>query len=202
MLIAYICLMYKFFTILLITIYCLNSTESNAQIRHLTHAVLVDNDTIPDIVLPTYYVVGYVKNRTKSQQRKYNRLVRYVKKVYPYAKLAGQKLQVYDTLLRAAPNEKAKKKLMKQAEDEIRAEYEGKLRKFTINQGKILVKLIDRETSQSSYHLLKELRGSVSAVLWQGVGRIFGYNLKIKYDPEGEDKDIETIVQLIDKGII
>ena len=104
-------------------------------------------------------------------------MVRYVKKVYPYAKLAGQKLQKYDSLLRNAPNEKAKKKMMKLAEKEIRAEYEGKLRKFTIGQGKILVKLIYRETNNTSYELLKELRGSVSAILWQGVGRLFGYNL-------------------------
>jgi len=91
---------------------------------------------------------------------------------------------------------------MKQAEKEIRAEYQGKLRKFTIGQRKILVKLIDRETNHSSYNLLKELRGSVSAVLWQGLGRLFGYNLKIKYDPTGEDKDIEQIIQLIDIGAI
>ncbi len=194
--------MYKYIIILLITFFCFSSIETNAQNEHVAQGILIGNDTVPNIVLPTYYVVSYASNRTKREQRKYNRLVRYVKKVYPYAKLAGKKLQVYDTLLRAAPNERAKKKIMKKAETEIRAEYEGKLRKFTISQGKILVKLIDRETSQSSYHLLKELRGSVSAVLWQGVGRIFGYNLKMKYDPEGEDKDIETIVQLIDQGII
>lgn len=176
--------------------------SSFAQMGYTNLGVVIDNDTISSIKLKTYYVVGQKKFKNKRQQIRYTRKVRYVKKVYPYAKLAGEKLDGYDSLLRAAPTDKARKKIMKQAEKEIRAEYEGKLRKFTIGQGKILVKLIDRETNHSSYNLLKELRGSVSAVLWQGVGRLFGYNLKVKYDPKGEDKDIEQIVQLIDMGAI
>jgi len=174
----------------------------SAQTGFTNYGVVIDNDTISSIKLRTCYVIGHKKFKNKRQKIRYTRKVRYVKKVYPYAKLAGEKLDSYDSLLRAAPNEKVRKKLMKQAEKEIRAEYEGKLRKFTIGQGKILVKLIDRETNHSSYNLLKELRGSVSAVLWQGVGRLFGYNLKIKYDPLGEDKDIEQIVQLIEMGAI
>ena len=185
--------------LLSLLIFCINIY---AQMGYTNHGVIIGNDTISSIKLKTHYVVGQKKFKNKRQQIRYTRKVRYVKKVYPYAKLAGEKLDGYDSLLRAAPSEKARKKLMKQAEKEIRAEYEGKLRKFTIGQGKILVKLIDRETNHSSYNLLKELRGSVSAVLWQGIGRIFGYNLKVKYDPKGEDKDIEQIIQLIDMGAI
>ncbi len=173
-----------------------------AQQGYVNNAIILDNDTISNIKLPTYYVVSPRKFKTKKQSIKYNRLVRYVKKVYPYAKLAGIKLQKYDSLLRATPNERERRKLMKKAEKELRSEYEGKLVKLTITQGKILVKLIDRETNHSSYNLLKELRGSVSAVLWQGVGRVFGYNLKVKYDPNGEDYQIEQIVQLIELGAI
>ncbi|MCK5846726.1 MAG: DUF4294 domain-containing protein, partial [Bacteroidales bacterium] len=181
-------------------IFLLLSTSFYAQMGYVNKAIVVDNDTISNINLSTHYVVGRKKFENKRQEIRYTRLVRYVKKVYPYAKLAGEKLDSYDSLLRVTPNERDRKKIMKQAEKDIRAEYEGKLRKFTIGQGKILVKLIDRETNHSSYKLLKELRGSVSAILWQGVGRIFGYNLKIKYDPAGEDKDIEKIIQLIDIG--
>ena len=183
-------------------IFLLLSTSFYAQMGYVNKAIVVDNDTISNINLSTHYVVGRKKFENKRQEIRYTRLVRYVKKVYPYAKLAGEKLDSYDSLLRVTPNERDRKKIMKQAEKDIRAEYEGKLRKFTIGQGKILVKLIDRETNHSSYKLLKELRGSVSAILWQGVGRIFGYNLKIKYDPAGEDKDIEKIIQLIDIGAI
>ena len=169
---------------------------------YVNKGVVFENDTISSIKLSTHYVVAQKKFKTKSQKRRYTRKVRYVKKVYPYAKLAGEKLDGYDSLLRAAPTDKARKKIMKLAEKDIRAEYEGKLRKFTIGQGKILVKLIDRETNHSSYNLLKELRGTVSAVLWQGVGRLFGYNLKVKYDPKGEDREIEQIIRLIDIGAI
>ncbi len=184
------------------SILILFSISASAQMGYVNPGVVVDNDTISSIKLSTHYVVSQKKFKNNYQKRRYTRLIRYVKKVYPYAKLAGEKLDGYDSLLRATPNERDRKRIMKQAEKEIRAEYEGKLRKFTIGQGKILVKLIDRETNHSSYNLLKELRGSVSAVLWQGLGRLFGYNLKIKYDPSGEDKDIEQIIQLIDIGAI
>ena len=201
LIIVYFCPMQKNFIIfLLFSLFF--GTQSIAQKGYLANGLIVDNDTIANLKLPTYYVVAQKKFKSKRQKKRYTRLIRYVKKVYPYAKIAGQKLQDYDSLLRAAPNDKARKKIMKIAEKEIRAEYEGKLRKFTIGQGKILVKLIDRETNHSSYHLLKELRGSVSAFLWQGVGRLFGYNLKVKYDPKGKDKDIEQIIRLIDIGAL
>ena len=188
------------FILWIIITFCLSSLS--AQQGYVNHGIVLDNDTVSNIILPTYYVVTPKKFDNKKEEIRYTRLLRYVKKVYPYAKLAGQKLQKYDSLLRAAPTKRARKKLMKEAEKEIRAEYEGKLRKLTITQGKILVKLIDRETNHSSYHLLKELRGSVNAVLWQGVGRLFGYNLKVKYDPTGEDYQIEQIVRLIELGAI
>ncbi len=189
-------------TSIIISLFIILAFPISAQFRSLSYGVIVDGDTIPSINLSTVYIVTPKKFKTKKQQIRYTRMVRYVKKVYPYAKLAGEKLQKYDSLLRTAPNERAKRKMMKQAEKEIRAEYEGKLRKFTIGQGKILVKLIYRETNNTSYELLKELRGSVSAVLWQGVGRLFGYNLKVKYEPYGADYQIEQIVRLIDIGAI
>jgi hypothetical protein len=170
--------------------------------RVLTYGTVLNGDTIPKIFLEPVNIVDYKKFKSERAKRKYTRLVRYVKKVYPYAKLAGEKLREYDKILRAAKSEREKHKIMKVVEKEIRAEYEGRLRKLTIGQGKILVKLIDRECNHSSYVLLKELRGGVSATLWQGLGRLFGYNLKVRYDPYGEDRQIEKIVQMIDRGII
>jgi hypothetical protein len=210
MVIVYLCAMLKnsFFIITIVFLFSFGAkAQQTAQTQqtqegHVNYGVVLDNDTVSNIKLPTHFVIAHRKHKSKKQKRRYTRLVRYVKKVYPYAKLAGQKLQKYDSLLRAAPNDRARRKLMKKAEKEIRDEYEGKLRNFTISQGKILVKLIDRETSRSSYKLLKELRGGFSAVLWQGVGRLFGYNLKIKYDPTGRDKQIEQIIQLIEMGAV
>jgi hypothetical protein len=170
----------------------------------LNYAVVLNQDTVPNIYLKPVYIVDYKKFPSEKARIKYTRLVKYVKIVYPYAKLAGQKLQEYDKQLRAAKNDRERKKLMKKAEKEIRDEYEGRLRKLTRGQGRILVKLLYRETHNSAYDLLKELRGTVSAALWQGVGKLFGYNLKVGYDPahNNADRQIEQIVRLIEKGAI
>ena len=168
----------------------------------VSYATVIDGDTIPNIFLDPVNIVDYKKFKNERAKRKYTRLVRYVKKVYPYAKLAGEKLRDYDKILRAAETDRERHKIMKGVEKDIRVEYEGRLRNLTIGQGKILVKLIDRECNHSSYVLLKELRGGVSATLWQGLGRLFGYNLKVRYEPYGKDRQIEKIVQMIDRGII
>jgi len=173
--------------------------ESNPIV---SQAIVIDGDTIPQINLAPIYVVGHTKFKSKRAKRRYTRLVRYVKNVYPYAKLAGEKLRDYDKILRATDSQRERRKIMKQVEKEIRAEYEGQLRDLYIGEGKILVKLIDRECNHSSYVLLKELRGGVSATLWQGIGRLFGYNLKDRYDPKGKDRNIEMIVRMIERGII
>ena len=89
---------------------------------------------------------------------------------------------------------------MKQAEDDIAAQFGPELKELTFTQGKILIKLIDRETSSTSYTLVKELRGSVRAFFYQGFARLWGYNLKTKYDPKGEDELIELIVLMIENG--
>ena len=168
----------------------------------VSYGTIVDGDTIPNIFLKPITVLDYKKFPNRRAKRRYTRLVRYVKHVYPYAKLAGEKLRSYDKILRAAKTKHERHKIMKQVEKEIRADYEGKLRNLYVGEGKILVKLIDRECNHSSYKLLKELRGGVSATLWQGVGRLFGYNLKDRYDPKGKDRDIEMIVHMIERGII
>jgi len=168
----------------------------------VSYGTVLDGDTVPKFFLDPVYILEYRKFPSKKAKRRYTRLVRYVKNVYPYAKLAGEKLRAYDVILRETKTKRERHKIMKRVEEEIRDEHEGKLRNLYIGEGKILVKLIDRECNQSSYTLLKELRGSVSATLWQGFGRLFGYNLKVRYDPYGDDRQIEKIVQMIDRGII
>ena len=184
---------------LLLLSVCLSAQQKE---RILNHGIILDGDTISSITLKPVYIVDYKKFPSKRAKIRYTRLVRYVKKVYPYAKLAGVKLQEYDSVLRAAPTDHERRKIMKQVEKEFRSEYEGRLRKLTTGQGKILVKLLYRETNNSAYQLLKDLRGGFSATLWQGVGRLFGYNLKIGYEPNGRDRQIEMIVRMIERGII
>jgi hypothetical protein len=132
--------------------------------------------------------------------RKTRRLIRNVKKVYPYARLTGIMLRSYNQRLQEADSKRERRKLMRQAEQELKEDYGDDLRKLTFTQGHILLKLIDRETGDTSYELVEELRGKFVAFFWQSFARIFGFNLKRDYDPEGEDKKIEQIVQLIEQG--
>lgn len=164
-------------------------------------AKVVNGDTIPMMSLPEVRIKGYTIYRTPSEQRRYDKLVRNVKKVYPYAKLAGIKLREYDDMM-AGLNEKEQKKIYKKAEEDLKAEFGEELKKLTITQGKILLKLVDRETGNPTYNIVKELRGSFVAFFWQNLSRLFGYNLKEKYDPQGKDREIEMIVQRIENGTI
>lgn len=167
----------------------------------IVKAKVVDGDTIPMIDLPVVRIKSYIIYRTPSDQRRYDRLVRNVKKVYPYAKLAGIKLREYDAMM-AGLSEKDQKRLYRKAEDDLKAEFGDEIKSLTFTQGRILLKLVDRETGDPTYHIVKELRGTFVAFFWQNLSRLFGYNLKEKYDPKGNDRDIEIIVQRIENGTI
>ncbi len=136
--------------------------------------------------------------------RQGRRLASNVKKVYPYAKLAGTKMQEYDSILANIHDKTERSRLMKQAEKEITEQYTEELKNLTITQGLILVRLIDRETGSTTYQVVKELRGKVRAFFYQGFARLWGYNLKTEYDPHNnpEDDQIETIMVLLERGVI
>ncbi len=139
--------------------------------------------------------------KSKAEERKYWKLVYNVKRVYPYAKLAGTKLQELNDHYLSLKTERERKSYSKQVEEELKAEFEGELRKLTITQGRILLRLVDRETGHTTYEILKDFRGSFSAFFWQTVAKIFGSNLKSRYDPsDGEDKTIEQIIAQIEEG--
>jgi hypothetical protein len=161
-----------------------------------------NSDTLYLMNLPTVTIATRAPRHIRKQIKKYNRLVRYVKKVYPYAKLAANKMKEYEQVILSAENEADKRKKMKEAELALKNQFQDDIQKLTFKQGVILIKLIDRETGNSSYEIIKELRGGLSAFVWQTVAKIFGYSLKVKYDPYGEDKEIEGIVQRIERGEI
>jgi len=139
-----------------------------------------------------------------TDTRQGRRLASNVRKVYPYAKLAGQKLQECDSLLVGISDEAERRRLMKKTEKEITEQYTKELEQLTFTQGAILIRLIDRETGNTSYQVVKELRGKVRAFFYQGFARLWGYNLKSEYDPHNntEDDEIETIVTLLERGVI
>ncbi len=165
-------------------------------------AKVIDGDTIPVVSLSEVKIYSFTIPHTRRAKRKLTKLIKNVKRVYPWARLAGIQLRRYDKMLMAAENDKERRKIMKQAEKEINENYGEDLKKLTFSQGLILIKLIDRETGSTSYSLVQELRGKFSAFFYQAFARIWGYNLKVKYDPEGDDKQIESIVRMIERGQI
>lgn len=191
----------KQFKIILALFFILSFADiSLAQQNILQLKVLENGDSLLISNIPEIEVNAILWPNSRRQQRKLTKLIRNIKKVYPYAKLAGMKLHQYNDELLAAKNKKERKVILKKAEKEIQDKYGKDLRNMTFSQGRILIKLIDRETGNSSYELVSELKGKFIAFFWQSFARLFGYNLKIKYDPLGDDKDIETIVRLIEKG--
>jgi hypothetical protein len=140
------------------------------------------------------------KFKSRREMRKYRRLVRNIKVVLPYAKLAKEKYDEVVVELEELDSEKEKKMYMKQVEEELKDEFEDDLKKLTITQGRLLLKLLDREIGETSYELLKEFRGTFSAFFWQTLARIFGHNLKSEFDADGEDKLLNEIVLLIENG--
>lgn len=159
-------------------------------------------DTIYHADLKPILIMPRSNFRSGRDVRKYWKLAAKVKKVYPYAQKAAQLLQEYEVRYLTAGDEKKRKKYLKEIEDRLFKEYGPQLRKLTISEGRILIKLIDRETSHTSYELIKEFKGGVQAFFWQGVARIFGHNLKDEYDPEKEDQMIEQILFFMEIGII
>ncbi len=132
--------------------------------------------------------------------RRYRRLVDAVKKVYPIAQIAKKRMAEMEDELCRLPTKKEQKAYIKQVYNEIKEEYTPVLKHMTRTQGRVLLKLIDRETEYTAYEVLKEFRGSFVAGFWQGVSRVFGQNLKSEYDREGEDRMIEQIVVYYEAG--
>ena len=160
---------------------------------------IYDNgDTIPNVNIKTVTVRRFSKRR---QQIKYDKLVRNVKKAYPFAVAARDELANMNAQLVGVEG-RDRERYIKEYEKQMFKKYEKDLRALTISQGRILLKLVDREIDNTAYELVKEYRGSFSAFFWQGVARLFGENLKSEYDPDEEDIYIKEIVQLIEAGII
>jgi hypothetical protein len=127
--------------------------------------------------------------------------VNHVKKVLPYARMAGKRYkELNDQLVNKSQGERVV--LMRRVEKEIKRDFSKEVQNMTITQGRILLKLIDRETGVTAFNVVKELRGSFSAMFWQSVSIFFDGNLKSEYDPEGDDKEIESIIYLIDRGLL
>lgn len=163
---------------------------------------LSGRDTIPHVDLPEVGVFPPRVFKNKSEEQQYWRLVMRVKKVLPYAKEAAALYKKYEREVPADSRNRDRRVYVRKAEEELMRKYGPVMKKMSINDGKILIKLIDRETQHASYEIIQDVKGSVPAIFWQGVARVFGNNLKTKYDPYGEDRQIEIIIHYIEMGII
>lgn len=185
-----------------------NEARLEEQARQFTentvvYAVIEENgDTTITVNLPEFDVSLMKQYQEMLDTRHGRRLVNNVRKVYPYAKEAGKLLAQYDSLLVDMKSSKARRQLMKNAEDNITAQYSKELKQMTFTQGLILIRLIDRETGSSSYKVVQALRGKFRAAFYQGFARLWGYNLKTEYDPKTnkEDANIEIIITMIENG--
>lgn len=157
-------------------------------------------ETMPEIELDEVNVVRRMGIKGRFNWWRHRRLVYNVKKVYPYAVLVRESISEVNDTLMMLEGDRERRKYLKDFEKSVFEEYEDDMRQMTITQGRILIKLIDRETQNTGYDLIKVYRSSVSAVFWQGIARIFGTNLKDRYDGDGEDYLIEKIIYELEAG--
>ena len=179
----------------------LATQKVSAQDHIVCFAAVVDGDTIPCFHLNEIRVSAYVYMLSPAEIKKNKKLIRNVKITLPYAKTAKRKLDKYERQM-AGMSEKERKILMKKAEEEIEKEFGAELKKLTFSQGHVLIKLVDRETGNTSYELVRELRGKFRAFFYQTFAKIFGYNLKEKFDPKHNSKDrmIDRIATAVEQG--
>ncbi len=158
---------------------------------------VVDGDTVTTVHMRPFFVF----QRTVDTRR-WARLIYNLKKVYPIAKEANTTLKAMEAHMETLPSRREKQEYVKAMEKALKQKYTPVLKKMTFSQGKLLIKLIDRETEHTSYDLVKELRGGFRAFFWQSVARLFGANLKDTYDKEGEDQLVEELIQLYEAGLL
>lgn len=169
---------------------------------YLVPATIFEGDTIPNFALPVVHIFKPLRLNTREQQLAYRRLVRDVKKALPYAKIVSATLMETYEYLETLPTEREKRKHIKQMEKDLLKEYTPQLKKLTLNQGKLLIKLIGRETGSSSYGLIDAYLGRFSAGFWNTMAGAFGASLKTDYDPEGKDALIERVCVMVERGYI
>jgi len=152
-----------------------------------------NGEMIPWISLREVEIYGLRIFKSPAEQAAYNRLRYNVMKVMPYALFAKRRYEQLERDLAVTADKKEQKKLVKQCDKEIKEMFNREIKELTITQGQILTKLIDRELGRTTYDIIKETKGGVTAFLYQSVARVVGHNLKSTYSPE-EDRDIESII--------
>ena len=175
----------------------LNKTDKG----YVVHAIIENGDTLPYIWLPWISVQTEIPFTSHKRYVEWTRIRYNVKTVYPYAILAAAKLKEYDLILEKMPNDRVRSAYLRVCEKELQKQFSAELKNLSVNQGRILMKLIDRETGKTTYTIVKEMRGSFQAFMWQSLAVLFGNTMKQEYDPTTEDdKLIELAIRQVEAG--
>lgn len=161
-------------------------------------------DTVRMTVFKDFYVYAPLKFRNKKEEQFYWRTVRDVRRTLPYAKLAYSTLVETYEYIQTIPDPKQRQEHLKRLEKDIFNRYKPVIKSFTKSQGKVLLKLINRETNQSSYNIVKAFLGSFRAGFWQTFGRFFGMNMRVGFHPKKnrEDAIIDRVATLVEQGAL
>lgn len=158
-----------------------------------------EGDTIPQSWLPTVLVSAVQTQALKNYWNNWTRLRNAVYVTYPYAVKASKVIRSVNAQLAGVQDEKLRKQIIKSREKELKRDFADKVTNLSVYQGKVLMKLINRETGNNCYQLIKEYKGGLSAGIWQTVAFVFGSSLKQPYSPNGEDQEIEKLVLEVQK---
>lgn len=191
--------MVRIFFVILWVLFYANALKAQ---QIVVPATVVHGDTLPHLNLEEANVFGKKLNKRQYHRysRRQERLEYNVRKVYPYAQIAARKIREIDTRISTVSDRKKRKQIIKEEYGEMMKTFRKPLTKLSITQGRILIRLIYRETNNSAFAHIKEYKGSVNAYFWQSIALLFGNNLKADYEPYGKDADIEEIVLAIRRG--
>lgn len=176
------------------------TTESPSGNIMMSHAIILEGDTVPYFVLPIYYCYPPLKFKNKKEENFYWRTVRDVKKVLPYLKHIRKVIEQTNQTLMLLPDKASRDAYMRNFEKRIYKENEESFKELTLNQGKLIIRLLDRETNSTSYELIRAYRGSFSAGLWQMFAVVLGADLKSRFGTKDEDAVIERVINLVEAG--
>lgn len=161
--------------------------------------VTAEGDTIPESYLPDVQVYTRLTRQWRNYWANWTRLRNAVYVTYPYAKKAGVIMNEINARLEKVSDKKQRRIIIRSREKELKKEFTDKLTQLSIYQGKVLMKLINRETGNNCYEIIDEYKGFISAAFWQTVAVLFGSNLKQSYEPSGKDNEMEKIVKDVEK---
>ncbi|MDR0892309.1 MAG: DUF4294 domain-containing protein [Mediterranea sp.] len=185
--------------------YCaprLHAQEPQRIKGYLVPMCAYNGDTIPCVQLPTVYIFKPLKFKNEKERRDFYKLVRDVKKVYPISLEVNRAIIETYEYLQTLPDKKSRERHLKRVEKGIKQQYTPVMKKLTFAQGKLLIKLIDRQSHQTSYELVKAFLGPFRAGFYQAFAALFGASLKKEYDPTGDDKLTERVVLMVQNGQI